>query len=89
MFPTLFVLCSSSEIRYGYTQSNYFVDEDMGPLTAVIELAASSGIPQIPFTVFVSNFDNTAICELYRTLENAASFLLEDTLISISIMNLN
>ena len=50
-------------IRYGYTQSDYSVDEDMGPLTAVIELAADSGIPQIPFTVFVSTFDNTAICE--------------------------
>ena len=58
---------SSPDILYEFTQAQYSVDENMGPLQAAIRLAAGSGTPLMAFTLTVSTVDGTAVCKLQET----------------------
>ena len=50
-------------VRYGFTAASYSVDENLGPLQAVLQLLPSSGIPLSDVLVSVTTVESSAECE--------------------------
>ena len=57
-------------VRYGFTEASYSVDENLGPLQAVLELLPSSGICLSDVLVSVTTVESSAECEYIQYMES-------------------